>query len=292
MSPKIACWSALVSLLLASGGARADLSPERPSLAGALDRALADGWNELEIEAECRVEGRLPRVEVYGNGVGIWNDERQFVLSRTEVRELLAAVRDAGFASMRPSYGGKHDPAREDAQAPRLTCRASVRLDGASGEAVQLEGGRQFAELRRLAETILDACREKAAAGTGAADLDDGLAKVASGILAPEVLQVLVSRQPEGRSSTDPARVLTMRVAGRTLSCRGRRRRRPRRRSWPKGRPWPWPDSCARGDSPACPPTSMPRSSRTSSSGCSVTRRPSRRAGSPECHVRRTPTRR
>ena len=190
-------------------------------MAESLDRALADGWNEVKIEAECRLEGRLPRVEVFGNGVGIWNDERQFVLSRTEVRELLAAVRDAGFASMRPSYGGKHDPAREDAQAPRLTCRASVSLDGTSGEAVQLEGGRQSAELRLLAETILSVCREKAAAGTGAVDLDEGLAKVASGILAPEVLQVVVSRQPEGRSSTDPARVLTMRVAGCALLVQG-----------------------------------------------------------------------
>jgi hypothetical protein len=213
---KLACVGALLSLLLGRVGASPD-SPAGPtggSLREALERALADGWGVLRVEAECRVEGRLPRAEVFGNGVGIWNDERQFRLPREEVRALLVALRDAGFASMRPSYGGKEDPVGEDAQPPRLTCRVGVSLDGISGQVVQLQGGRQSAELRRLAERILDTCRRKAAAGIGAVDLDDGLAKVATGVLAPEVLQVLVSRRPEGRPSVDAARAWTMRVAG------------------------------------------------------------------------------
>jgi hypothetical protein len=210
----------LLSLLLGSGRASPDSSVGHAGggLAVALERAIADGWGVLWVEAECRIEGRLPRAEVFGSGVGIWNDERQFLLPRQEVRALLVALRDAGFASMRPSYGGKEDPVGEDAQPPRLTCRVSVSLDGISGQVVQLQGGRQSAELRRLAERILDSCRLKAAAGIGAVDLDDGLAKVASGVLAPEVLQVLVSRRPEGRPSAEPARGWTMRVAGGAVS--------------------------------------------------------------------------
>ena len=223
VKPKLACMSALVSLLLGSGSPTL-ASPEEQtgrSLAEALERALASGWEELRIEAECRVDGRLPRAEVHGNGVAIWNEERQFVLSREEVRSLLAAFRDAGFASMRPSYGGKADPATPDAQPPRLTCRVGLVLDGASRQVVQLQGGRQSGELRRLAERILDACRVRSASGIGAAGLDDGLAKVANGALAPEVLQVLVSRRPEGRPSADGARGWVLRVEGRTASLLG-----------------------------------------------------------------------
>jgi hypothetical protein len=223
VKPNLARVSALVSLLLASGS-HGPASPDRPggrSLAEALERALADGWGELRIEAECRVEGRLPRAEVHGNGVGIWNEERQFMLSRGEVRALLTAVRDAGFASMRPSYGGKTDPVTSGAQPPRLTCRVGLSLDGASLEVVQLQGGRQSSELRRLAERILGDCKVKAAGGIGAVDLDDGLAKVEKGALAPEVLRVLVSRRPEGRPAADGARGWVLRVEGGTASLTG-----------------------------------------------------------------------
>jgi hypothetical protein len=187
----------------------------------ALERALAHGWRELRIEAECRVEGRLPRAEVFGSGVGIWNGERQFRLSPERVRSLLAAIRDAGFASMRPSYGGKGDSPSPEREAPRLTCRVGLSLDGVSGESVQLQGGRQSAELRGLAERILGECRTEAEAGTVATDLGDGLAKVASGVLAPEVLHVLVSRRPEGGPSAHAARSWVLRVEGRTASIRG-----------------------------------------------------------------------
>ena len=223
MKPKLACLSALLSLLLGSGSA-SPASPERQtsrSLAEALERALADGWGQLRMEAECRVEGRLPRAEVFGNGVGIWNEERQFRLPREAVRSLLVAFREAGFALMLPSYGGEGDSVTPDAQPPRLTCRVGLSLDGASRQVVQLQGGRQSAELRRLAERILDACRVKAAAGIGAVDLDEGLAKVATGVLAPEVLQVLVSRRPAGRPSADGAWGWVLRVAGRTASILG-----------------------------------------------------------------------
>src|SRR5262245_50538218 len=220
---KLACVGALVSLLLAGGGPSpaASEGPAGPSLAEALERALADGWTDLRIEAECRVEGRLLRAEVHGNGVAIWNQERQFILSRGEVQSLLVAVRDAGFPSMRPSYGGKSDPETPVVQAPRLTCRVGLSLDGAAGKVVQLDGGRQLSELRRLAERILDSCRSKAAGGIGAEDLADGLAKVEKGVLVPEVLRVVVSRRPERPSAAEGARGWVLRVEGRTASLLG-----------------------------------------------------------------------
>lgn len=210
-----------------SGSGTAMAGPPAPSVTEALERALSDGWRRLRIEAECRVEGRMARVEVFENGVAIWNDERQLTLSREEVRSLLLAFREAGFAGLRPSYGGKTDPAPSEKQPPRLTCRVALSLDGARRQVVQLQGGRQSDELRGLADRILDACRGKAVAGIGAADLEDGLAKVASGALAPEVLQVLVSRRPEPRPGTDGARGWVLRVEGRIASLEGESVRGP-----------------------------------------------------------------
>jgi hypothetical protein len=134
------------------------------------------------------------------------------------VRFQLLAFREAGFAAMRASYGGKRDPVTPEKQAPRLTCRVGLSLDGATGQVVQLQGGRQSEELRRLAERILDACRGPAVAGIGAADLHDALAKVAAGVLAPEVLRVLVSRRLETRPGAEGARGWVLRVEGRTAS--------------------------------------------------------------------------
>ena len=210
--PKLRASAALSMLLVAPGASPAPAAEARSLVAEALDRALSGGWGQLRIEAECRVEGRLPRAEVFGSGVGIWNRETQFTLPREAVRLLLVELRDSGFASMPSSYGGDPDEATPEEEPQQLTCRVGLQLDGASRLVVQLLGGRQSSELRRLAEHILDACRGRAAAGIAALDLDDGLAKVAAGTLAPEVLQVLLSRRPERA----PPNGWVLRVDGRT----------------------------------------------------------------------------
>jgi hypothetical protein len=59
---------------------------------------------------------------------------------------------------------------------------------------VQLADGEQSHALAGLAATLLDRIEPLAASGTGADSMEDGLQKVASGALAPEVLTVRLVR--------------------------------------------------------------------------------------------------
>jgi hypothetical protein len=163
----------------------------------ALDRALDGGWDELRIESGCRSDAGFVSVELFGNGVGIWNREAQFRIPEAGLRSLLVALREADFAGMRDSYGGKGDPIEPGHQAPRVTCRVRLGVDGLRKQVVQLQGGRQSEELKRLANRILEECRAPARSGVRADDLGDGLNKVAEGALAAEAFHLLVNRRGE-----------------------------------------------------------------------------------------------
>ena len=177
----------------------------------ALDRALDEGWQQLHIRAECLTDAGADAVEILNGGVAIWNQEAQFELTREQLRLILQGFVSADFAHLQEQYGGDQrtgppglDPDnRTDAGPtgkregpPRIICLLSLGLDGVSRQAVQLQGGEQSENLRQLAEHVLGICRQPAQSGVMAADLADGLNKVAAGELAPESLQVLLHRKP------------------------------------------------------------------------------------------------
>jgi len=70
----------------------------------------------------------------------------------------------------------------------------SLTIGGVTKSSTQLGGGEQSAELKALAQRLLDICEQAARNGVEAADLLDGLRKVADGRLAPQVLRVTVVR--------------------------------------------------------------------------------------------------
>jgi hypothetical protein len=198
----------------ASAGARtaAAGAPAEPDLARALDRALAGGsWNELHLLTECFDRDAFLQVELFGEGVGIWNGERQLAVGRDELLELLERLRDARFAGFKELYGKGET---RDA-ATRVICRVALTLDGATKQSVQVAEGRRFPELQALALEVLGRFRERGEAGVGAADLADGLRKVADGRLAPRTLNVLLHRKPDAAAGE---RGFLMRLEGRALS--------------------------------------------------------------------------
>jgi hypothetical protein len=158
-------------------------------------------------------------VEVFGSGVAIWNGRRQFAIGPAHVRAVLAALDAERFLDLRDVYGGRS--AREPGQprvpdehpAAEITCRVGLTLAGHRKEVAQLAVGEQSAALRRLAGTILAICEEPARTGVEAAGLGDGLAKVADGRLAPEVLRVTFQRRPERASSGEAGFVLDLKGA-------------------------------------------------------------------------------
>lgn len=213
--PLTACSGAPAPETTARPGSDAEPAVQAPAgdaLTRALDAALTRrSWQDLRIDSECQDDaGHLRATRLYGTGVGIWNNERQFTLSQERLLGVLDTVRRAGFGTMRESYGGKDDPepARPQEWGLELICRVRVVLDGVDKQSYQLSEGRQSAELKALAEQILAVGAELGPPGVAAASLDEGLDKIARGELAPEILTLQLQRQAEDPRSSEQGWIL------------------------------------------------------------------------------------
>ena len=170
----------------------------------ALARAITapSARRSLRLHVECRRDGSLNSTSVFGDGIGIWNGERQFRLPHDRVGSLLRALREADFPALEDTYGGTKDPQKPapspggGAMPTLLTCRVELALNGYHKQAAQLATGRQSPVLQKLAEELLAICEPSARTGLGASSLHDGLKKVASGELAPETWVVVAHRKP------------------------------------------------------------------------------------------------
>lgn len=213
----------LLAALTACSGAPAPETSARPGgggepatggdpLSRALDTALERrSWDDLRLESECQDDaGRLRSVTLFGSGVGIWNRARQFPLERERLLGLLEELRRAGFGAMREAHGGKDDPepGAPAAWGLEMICRVRLALDGVEKQSYQLSEGRQDAGLKKLAEQILSVGEELGPSGLAASSLEDGLARIARGELAPEALTLQLQRQPDDPSSREGGWIL------------------------------------------------------------------------------------
>jgi hypothetical protein len=184
-----------------SGGTAAlDRGGGDPELARALDAAIAAGEARrgLRAEIECETDGGYRSAVVFEGGAGIWNRGRQFVLTETQVRDVLQAFRRHRFPELRETYGGREDPRRPPPRAVlRVACAATLRLGGMTKRVTQLEQGRQSPALKRLARDVLALCEAPGRRGRSAASLADGLRRIAASELAPETLVLSSHHKPE-----------------------------------------------------------------------------------------------
>jgi hypothetical protein len=190
----------------AEGGAR--------DLGEAIERARAAGGGAFRLSVECRGDAGLRSLEVFPSGVAIINRASQVALAgetRAAVLEILAAHR---FASLAERYGGRpeaqHGPLR-------VSCRVALEIGGLAKSSVQFADGEQSAALAAVAAALLDRVAPLAKDGVTAADLAEGLAKLASGALAPEAFELRFVRLPADGTG-GPGSVL--RVAGREVTKR------------------------------------------------------------------------
>lgn len=200
----------------------------------ALRRILSDAvddrseWDSLHLQIECSGDHGMRSVELYGNGVGIWEYRRQFTLANSEVSSILRTLDEADFASFADIYGGSKQPDAgppeeevEPGHAIRVICRVVLSLAGETKQVVQLAKGAQSAELKQMAEDVLAICEKPGQAGTAAADLTDGLEKISRGELAPETLQVLLHHKPEKAGVEAGGDGFVLRLSGPRATRRG-----------------------------------------------------------------------
>lgn len=194
--PRVIPW------VLALVGCAAIASPgpgESGDLAAALDRAIERPEARLAVRLQviCPAEAPGRALIVYGRGLGIWSDRRQFSLTQEEVVEILERLRGGGFAAMVAVSG---EPARREGepaiQATELVCRIDLLTEGRRDELSSRRRDPDRPALRRLARDLLDVGAALAREGVEADSLADGLDKVAAGVLEPETLTVHLRRLP------------------------------------------------------------------------------------------------
>jgi hypothetical protein len=153
---------------------------------------LAEGWTPAEdpavrIFVERATDEGLESLVIFENGVTLWRGETQLRVSDAEIDRIIDAFDEAGFDEMPPFFGsGKK----------WLERRVSFRGGGRLKEAVQLVSGEHSAALTSLADRIFSIVEPAERTGVRAADLGEGVKKLASGELAPEAMSLLVHFKP------------------------------------------------------------------------------------------------
>lgn len=191
--------TAVAWLIVQSGSAAA---ATQDSLAAALEAARADADIPFQLLVDCTDQDRKRSLRVIRGTVAVWGNERQVRLSTDHRNVLIDMLVDADFAGFAPRYG--ETPKADRQEAPlRVSCRIQVATQGLQKASVQVLDGEQSEQLLGLARRLLDSIEPLAADGVTAANLEDGLAKLAGGTLTPEVLGLRFVTLPEtgGRGS-------------------------------------------------------------------------------------------
>ena len=169
------------------------VSADLPADAKAFSRSLRAARDApgipLSLDVECTHGSGRRSIEVIRDHVAVWNGALQVRLDEADRASLIDLLIDADFASFEERYGDVRKP--EKLEAPlRVSCRVHAEVDGVEKTSVQLFDGEQSAELLGLARALIDVVEPKAGEGESARSIEDGLAKIAAGKLAPELLDL------------------------------------------------------------------------------------------------------
>jgi hypothetical protein len=166
------------------------------SLGAALAAARADAGIPFNLRVDCTEQESRRSLAVIGGSVAVWGNERQLRLSTKDRSALIDLLLEAEFEHFAPRYG--ETPKVDKQEAPlRVSCRIHVALQGVEKASVQLLDGEQSEQLLGLARRLLDSIEPLAADGVTAMNLEDGLAKLADGTLAPAVLGLRLLTLPD-----------------------------------------------------------------------------------------------
>ena len=190
------------SLVTPSGAAAAEASPAADDIGPALEKRIRGeaSLDDVRIDVGWTRQAKYLTARIYGNGVVICDGKLQFTVKKADVVAILKTLEKARFGSMPSHYGEAEGEEEEEEknEGPRLKGRIAVRAGPISKSVQQMAEGEQSEPFEALAVKILGVC-QGASRGVGAQSLADGLQKVVSRSLAPEVLEVTVQRRAENK---------------------------------------------------------------------------------------------
>ena len=212
----------LAAALVRAADARAE---EEESSADRLTPALEAriegkaGLGDVQVDVYWSRGGKATTARIFGNGIGIWKREAQFRLSTAQVLAILRTIEKARFGAMPDQFGeDEEEQENEKNEGPRLKGQLVVRAGAERKSTLQLVDGEQSRAFAQLVEKILKTCEVPARKGIRAASMRDALGLLASGKLAPEVLEVAMQRRPDPKAPADPTPAWTLRIAGLRVS--------------------------------------------------------------------------
>jgi hypothetical protein len=210
-------WTGAVGAVPINDGPRKG-ADERLSSPDPITSALDDriqgkaGLGDVQVDVYWSRDGRATTARIFGDGVGIWQREAQFELSKARVLDILTVIQKARFGSMPDRFGEDEDG--EKNEGPRLKGRLVVRAGTARKSTLQLVDGEQSEAFSRLVEKILEICRGPARRGIGAESMSDALGLLAAGRLSAQVLEAAFQRRPDPKSRGGSEQGWTLRLAG------------------------------------------------------------------------------
>ena len=220
---KIRLVAAALALGVVAGGSVALASAAKASApATPLDDALARiasgraSLDDFQVDASWQLEQGNRSVRIWGTGVGIWEKSVQFPMTREQILTVVNMLVDAKVGTI-PQPGAKASVVPK-AKAPlQLRGELTVIAGDVRTHRQQLTKGEQLESLSQLVGRILAFSEKAATGGMKASSLQDGLAKVADGTLAPQTFSAFVRRAATGESGGDS---FLLRVEGRHVSDR------------------------------------------------------------------------
>lgn len=177
------CW--LIASLVWGASLHVAHGVEMQGLVSAIKLASRGEWHEpAMVEVEGFYKGRFQGVKLYSRGVGIADNQRQFVVPRKTVRSVFNALDRYDFASMPEQFGGKPRPVNK----PELRSAVTVRLGSWEKTVIQMRDGEQSKKFAKLVKRIFEALEGAMSPGISVPTLNEGLKAIVEGRLAPETL--------------------------------------------------------------------------------------------------------
>jgi len=193
----------LVCLIMQNGSAPAATSE---TLSSALAAARADSSIPFHLRVDCTDQDSRRSLEVIRGQVAVWGNDRQVGLSGNDRDALIDLLLNADFANFAPRYGETQKADKQEAPL-RVSCRIHIALQGVEKSSVQHMDGEQSEQLLGLARKLLDRLEPLAADGVTATTLEDGLTKLAGGVLAAELLDLRLVMIPDA-GATRPGAIV------------------------------------------------------------------------------------
>lgn len=138
------------------------------------------------VEIEGFYRDRFQAVRVFSRGVGIADNQRQFVVAQGTVRSVFKALDWYDFASMPEQFGGKPRPVNK----PELRSAVTVRLGPWEKTVIQMRDGEQSRKFAKLVKSIFTNLEPEMRQGISIASFNEGLQGIVEGRLAPEILSL------------------------------------------------------------------------------------------------------